>query len=94
MANSWTDGDDGIDFNFNPQAVFEPNSTSIRTQLAMHWEAAATAEHASVAAFARHSMQLMALAAPMQLIRDAHEAALDEIRHARLSFALASRCVD
>lgn len=52
---------------------------------------AALAEHASVAAFSRVSLELMALGAPADLVREAHEAALDEIEHARMCFALASR---
>lgn len=55
------------------------------------WLARAAMEHASVAAFARFAMQLQALGAPAELIADAHVAALDELRHARLCFAVASR---
>lgn len=47
-------------------------------------------EHASVASFARFSLSLMAAGAPAHLVEGAHQAALDEIRHAQLSFALAS----
>lgn len=53
------------------------------------WLAAARAEHASVPAFARLSWQLWAHGAPPELIARAHEAALDEIRHAQVSFAMA-----
>jgi hypothetical protein len=44
-------------------------------------------EHASVAAFARLSLSLLAFGAPPDLVARAHEAALDEIRHAKISFA-------
>lgn len=54
------------------------------------WLRIALAEHASVASFSRFSMQLMALGAPPGLIAEAHRAALDEIVHARVCFALAS----
>lgn len=54
------------------------------------WLEDARAEHASVAAFSLLSLQLMQLGAPPELIRDAHLAALDEIRHAEQCFALAS----
>ncbi len=47
-------------------------------------------EHASIASFSRFALQLMAAGAPADLIAAAHEAALDEIHHARLCFALAS----
>lgn len=44
-------------------------------------------EHASVASFARFSLQLMALGAPADLLRETHQAALDEIEHARITYA-------
>lgn len=55
------------------------------------WLADALVEHASVAAFARLSLQLLALGAPLALVRDAQLAALDELRHAEFFFDLASR---
>lgn len=48
-------------------------------------------EHASIAAFARASLQLVALGAPADLVRDTHAAALDEVHHARFCLALAQR---
>lgn len=48
-------------------------------------------EHASVASFARASLVLLGLGAPPELVRDAHVAALDEVRHARAFLALAVR---
>jgi hypothetical protein len=53
------------------------------------WLEAARFEHASIAAFARISMELMALGAPPSLIARAHRAALDEIEHAKLCLRLA-----
>jgi len=61
-----------------------------RIALANHYRAVAAAEHASVASFARVSLQLMALGAPADLVASAHAAALDEVEHARMTFALAS----
>ena len=55
-----------------------------------HWLEAAGHEHASIAAFARASLELLALGAPPDLIAAHHRAALDEIRHARIAYALAS----
>lgn len=62
-------------------------------RVALHeaWLAEARLEHASVAAFAKLSLQLMALGAPPELIDAAHAAARDEIAHARLAFTIASR---
>lgn len=46
-------------------------------------------EHASIAAFARLSLSLLAFGAPPDLLVGTHEAALDEIRHAQISFTRA-----
>jgi len=61
-----------------------------RAELARAWADDAAYEHASVASFSKFSLELIAFAAPAHLIAAAHEAALDEIRHASLGFALAS----
>ncbi len=63
---------------------------ALRPRLAAHWTEMALAEHASIASFARHILQLLALAAPPGLVRDAQQALADEVEHARLGFALAS----
>ena len=55
-----------------------------------HWLECARFEHASVAAFARVSLQLLALGAPAELLREAQRAMADEIRHAQLCFGLAA----
>lgn len=57
------------------------------------WLQDARLEHASVAAFARFSLELLAIGAPAGFLVDAHRAALDEIEHARLCFALAGDAV-
>ena len=59
--------------------------------LAEAWLAEALLEHASVAAFARLSLQLLSLGAPVELIRDSQRASLDELEHAETCFAMASR---
>ena len=61
----------------------------IRSALAGQWRQNARTEHASVAAFARLSLDLMGLGAPPALIAGANRDALDEIRHAELCFSLA-----
>src|SRR4051812_34809800 len=40
--------------------------------------------------FSKFSLQLLAVGAPPELVERAHSSALDEIRHAQLSFGLAS----
>lgn len=66
----------------------------LRAALAAHWSDVAALEHASIGSFARFSLQLMALGAPSDLLADAQRAALDEIEHARIAYALASTYAD
>ena len=61
-----------------------------REALAAHWTALGLMEHASVAAFARFMLELMAVGAPAELVSSAQRALGDEIEHARLCFGLAS----
>ena len=56
-----------------------------------HWLEVAALEHASVASFARFTMQLLSFGAPPELVAGAQRAALDEIEHARLAYGVASR---
>jgi hypothetical protein len=62
----------------------------IRSALARRWERIGQLEHASVAAFARFAMQLLALGAPPELVAETTRAMADETEHARLAFGLAS----
>lgn len=62
-----------------------------RAEIAEAWRKNGLTEHASVAAFARLSMELIALGAPPELIQGAHEDALDEMRHTTWCFDLARR---
>jgi hypothetical protein len=64
--------------------------TEERAALAEMWARDAASEHASIASFSRFSLQLLALGAPADLVEAAHLAALDEARHARDAYALAS----
>ena len=54
------------------------------------WARNALGEHASVASFAAFSVALMTNHAPSDLVEDSLKAALDEVRHAKTSFAIAS----
>jgi hypothetical protein len=65
----------------------------LRQPLAQAWRENGRNEHASVAAFAQLTLDLMALGAPPRLVRAAQRDALDEIRHAELCFSLA-RAID
>jgi len=62
-----------------------------RVSAARHYREAALLEHASVAAFARFTLQLLELGAPADLCAAAQEAMRDETLHAQLCFTLAAR---
>ncbi|MBL8740174.1 MAG: ferritin-like domain-containing protein, partial [Myxococcales bacterium] len=62
-----------------------------RQHLAREWREDALLEHASIAAFSRFTLQLMALGAPRELIAASQQASLDEIAHAEACFAQAAR---
>ncbi|MEZ4323057.1 MAG: ferritin-like domain-containing protein [Myxococcota bacterium] len=59
--------------------------------LADAWTHEASLEHASVAAFSRLALQLMALGAPAELVQGALYAASEEVRHAEAAFALVAQ---
>jgi hypothetical protein len=73
-------------------AGVEPTALAeeLRHRIAQGFLDDALAEHASVAAFARATLELMAVGAPPGLLEQAQRAALDEIGHARLCFVLAA----
>ncbi|MBK9752712.1 MAG: hypothetical protein IPO88_04250 [Nannocystis sp.] len=65
-----------------------------RRHLAGLWLRDAGDEHAAVAAFARATLELMAVGAPPELIFASQQASLDEIHHARSCFSLAALYAD
>lgn len=62
-----------------------------RARIATAWAHDAAMEHASVASFARFTLDLLALGAPADLVLGAQDAGRDEIEHATACFAIASR---
>ncbi len=64
-------------------------SPEARRALAAAWTQDALYEHASVASFARFTLELLSLGAPAHLLRRAQQAMADEIRHAELCFSIA-----
>jgi hypothetical protein len=76
-----------------PVGIIETDDEPTRDALAAQWRENGRTEHASVAAFARLTLDLMALGAPPELVADANRDALDEIRHTELCFGLA-RAID
>jgi len=61
-----------------------------RAALAEAWSTYGALEQASVPAYGRVAEALVSLGAPSELVERSHLAALDEIRHARRCYALAS----
>jgi hypothetical protein len=67
-----------------------PEDAAEAQRLAARWSQAAENEHASVATFARISLELLALGAPADLVMRCQQASMDEVRHAADAYALAS----
>jgi hypothetical protein len=64
---------------------------ALSAHLAEQWTRVALMEHASIAAFARFSLQLLSLGAPPGLVELTTSAMADETRHAKACFAVASQ---
>jgi hypothetical protein len=62
-----------------------------RQAIADQWVENGLGEHASVASFARFTLQLMSVAAPAALVQASNNAGNDEIVHAQLCFGLAHK---
>jgi hypothetical protein len=81
-------GDRGWHGDDAPATLDLPRAT--RAALAAVFARDALGEHASIASFARFALELMAVGAPADLVEAAHQAALDEVRHAQIAFGLAT----
>jgi hypothetical protein len=62
---------------------------SLKSAIAAAWLADACMEHASVASFARFSLELLAVGAPLDMLADAQRAGLDEVAHTHACLKLA-----
>ena len=70
-----------------PDVIDAPRGA--RAGLAAQWRENAAKEHASIAAFAQLTLDLMTVGAPARLVAASHRASLDEVRHAELGYAVA-----
>ena len=70
------------------------NNASYNHEIGLYWLQQAEAEHASVASFARYTLQLMSLGAPSELLRASQAASIDEIKHAKMCYSFASIFLD
>ena len=69
------------------------NSTIVRT-IGLEWLQQAEAEHASIASFARHTIQLISIGAASELILRSQQASIDEIEHAKMCYGFASKFME
>eukprot|EP00804_Cyclotella_cryptica_P015896 CCRYP_006382-RA/>CCRYP_006382-RA protein AED:0.08 eAED:0.08 QI:264/1/1/1/0/0/2/121/724 len=98
-APSWTgNANTCIPVDSQPHDIGNHNSTTSTynpplptASLGEEWTQRALGEHASIASFSAFSIALMTNAAPVALVQDALTAGLDEVRHARTSFEIASK---
>jgi hypothetical protein len=81
-------GDAWVDGELSP--AVDSLARDLRERLASRWLSAALAEHASVAAFARLSLDLIAVGAPPALLTASARAAAEEVEHATACFAIAA----
>jgi hypothetical protein len=79
------------DYTWECEPRLDGLSAAERALLARHWQQVGLMEHASIAAFARFGLQLLALGAPLELVHGSNQAQADETEHAAIAFALASR---
>jgi hypothetical protein len=91
-ASSWlvylTEEETKVNTNFGNETEYIENLV-----LGEEWTRRALAEHASIASFSAFSIALMTNQAPSTLVEDALKAAIDEVRHAKVSFDIASLLV-
>lgn len=64
-----------------------------RAEIAAQWRENGSKEHASIAAFAQLTLDLLAVGAPARLVLAAQRDAADEVRHAEVCYAIA-RAID
>jgi len=85
---SWTSDISSMETHASPKS----NATTHgRSLIGEDWIQRALGEHASVASFSAFSIALMSNGAPSHLVDDALKAGLDEVRHSRVSFDIASK---
>lgn len=74
-----------------PGRPFNGHTAPSSTPSTNHWLVAAQHEHASVASFARHLLEMMSLGAPVTLLQAITRAQQDEVRHTQLCLQRAAQ---
>ncbi len=70
-------------------AETDARATGDAQALASHWTLVARLEHASIASFAKLTLDLLSIGAPHELVAESQRASLDEVKHAQLALHLA-----
>lgn len=83
------DRDDWRGLASTPPPRSAADGSLVRRRIADAWLSDALMEHASVASFARFTLELLAHGAPADLVAAAQQAGVDEVAHAQLCFGLA-----
>ena len=81
--------DDQASWNM-PISVSMIENSTYNYDVGLQWLQQAEGEYASVASFARHTLQLMSIGAPSELLEASQAASIDEIKHAKMCYGLAS----
>ncbi|MEZ4224697.1 MAG: ferritin-like domain-containing protein [Polyangiaceae bacterium] len=74
-----------------PASTADSIDDATRAALALAWTEDGLTEHASIASFARFTLELLAVGAPPEFLSEAQRGGRDEVEHAQLCFALAAR---
>ena len=82
--SAWSVADDVV------RGLTLPTCPEVRKRLAEGWLLDARTEHASVATFTLLAEDLLCLGAPPELLVACQRAAIDEVHHARIAYAIAS----
>jgi hypothetical protein len=90
-GRGWIAKDDRLDAIALPLALDLPAEE--RRDLAAQWRENGSKEHASIAAFAQLTLDLLSVGAPASLVLATQRATADEVRHAELCYAVA-RAID
>ena len=76
-------------FDDNDWIEFVSNSNLSDSAMMNEWLKQGLSEHASIGTFAKFSLELMSIGAPLWIMELSNQASLDEIRHTQLSFDIA-----
>ena len=80
--------DNGNEWKLDKLAPSKYQNTIESERMGSLWMKQGEAEHASVASFAKNTLQLLSIAAPAKLLVASQKASIDEIDHTKISYEL------